>query len=263
MRSMSATKFTASVTDANSSGRRVRNRKTGRSASLRTTYRSSRRVSSSAHWTSSINRASGRIAANVAIATPARSKARRSLASGDIDSSPGSSCPEIASVTRRTAASAGVPAAVVWIELDTNRLRATRNGPRISSSAVIATQVKPFADASSAAASSRRVLPMPGSPSSVTAARWPEASLSSWAIASSSALRPMTAPVARRSWTASEHWGPMSGSSAPPSAARKDEPRSRDLTSAAMRRIMTARRSDRNDGVPTLTDEPSAIHRCS
>ena len=37
IRSMSATKFTASVTDANSSGRIVRNRKIGRSASLRTT----------------------------------------------------------------------------------------------------------------------------------------------------------------------------------------------------------------------------------
>ncbi len=58
---MSATKFTASVTDANSSGRIVRNRKTGRSASLRTTYRSSRSVSSSAHWTSSMSSASGRM----------------------------------------------------------------------------------------------------------------------------------------------------------------------------------------------------------
>ena len=37
IRSMSATKLTASVTDANSSGRIVRKRKTGRSASLRTT----------------------------------------------------------------------------------------------------------------------------------------------------------------------------------------------------------------------------------
>ena len=37
IRSMSATKLTASVTDANSSGRIVRNRKIGRSASLRTT----------------------------------------------------------------------------------------------------------------------------------------------------------------------------------------------------------------------------------
>ena len=69
-----------------------------------------------------------------------------------------------------------------------------------------------------AAASSNRVLPMPGSPSSVTAARRLEASRSSWEIPSSSALRPMTAPFARRSWTASEHWGPTSGSSTPPPA---------------------------------------------
>ncbi len=127
----------------------------------------------------------------------------------------------MASTTRLTAASAGVPAAVSRIALDANRLRATRNGPRISSSAVIATQVNPLADASSAAASSRRVLPMPGSPSRVTAARRLDASRSSWEIASSSALRPMTAPVARRSWTASEHWGPTRGSSAPPSATRE------------------------------------------
>ena len=89
----------------------------------------------------------------------------------------------MASTTRLTAASAGVPAAVSWIALEANRLRATRNGPRISSSAVIATHVNPLADASSAAASSRRVLPMPGSPSRVTAARRLEASCSSWEIA--------------------------------------------------------------------------------
>ena len=65
IRSMSATKLTASVTDANSSGRIVRNRKIGRSASLRTTYRRSRRVSSSAHWTSSMSSASGWIPASV------------------------------------------------------------------------------------------------------------------------------------------------------------------------------------------------------
>ena len=100
IRSMSATKFTASVTDANSSGRIVRNRKIGRSASLRTTYRSSRSVSSSAHWTSSMSSASGRSAASVETATPARSKARRSLASGDRLSNPGSSRPEMASTTR-------------------------------------------------------------------------------------------------------------------------------------------------------------------
>ena len=69
---MSATKFTASVTDANSSGRIVRNRKIGRSASARTTYRRSRSVSSSAHWTSSMNSASGWIPASAAIATPAK-----------------------------------------------------------------------------------------------------------------------------------------------------------------------------------------------
>ena len=183
--------------------------------------------------------ASGRSPASVEIATPARSKARSSLASGDSISKPGSSRPEIASTTRLTATWAGVPAAMAWIELAANRLRATRNGPRISSSAVIATQVNPLADASSAAASSRRVLPIPGSPSRVTAARWLAASFSSWEIASISALRPMIAPVPRRSWTASEHWGPTRGSSAPPSATRKDEACSSDIASPGMRRIMT------------------------
>ena len=101
-------------------------------------------MSSSAHWTSSMSSASGRISASVEIATPPRSKARRSLASGDRLSNPGSSRPEMASTTRRTAASAGVPAAVSRIALEANRLRATRNGPRISSSAVIATQVNPL-----------------------------------------------------------------------------------------------------------------------
>ena len=224
IRSMSATKFTASVTAATSSGRIVMNRKIGRSASLRTTYRRSRRVSSSAHWASSMSNAIGRTFASNAIATPARSKALRSFASGDMFSKPGSSRPEMASTTLLTAASAGVPAAVSRIASDANRLRARRNGPRISSSAVTATHVNRRSLASSAAARSRRVLPMPGSPSRVTAARRPDASCSSWEMASSSALRPMTPPDARRSWTASEHWGPTSGSSTPPSAARTDEP---------------------------------------
>ena len=91
--------------------------------------------------------ASGRIPASVETATPARSKARRSFASGDRLPKPGSSRPEMASATRLTAASAGVPAAVSWIAPEANRLRATRNGPRISSSAVIATHVNPAAAA--------------------------------------------------------------------------------------------------------------------
>ena len=259
IRSMSATKLTASVTDANSSGRIVRNRKICRSASLRTTYRSSRRVSSSAHWTSSMSSASGWLPASAEIATPARSKARRSLASGDRFSNPGSSRPEMASTTRRTATSAGVPAAEPWMALEANRLRATRNGPRISSSAVIATQVKPLADASSAAASSSRVLPMPGSPSRVTAARRLEASRSSWEIASSSPLRPMTAPFARRSWTASEHCGPTRGSSTPPSATRRAVPWSTDVDSPSMRRITGAAKAPGVAGGETTPsgNEPS------
>ena len=51
--------------------------------------------------------------------------------------------------------------------------RARRNGPRISSSAVAASGVKPSAAATSAAATSSRVLPMPGSPSSVSAVSRP------------------------------------------------------------------------------------------
>src|SRR6187200_3325484 len=63
-------------------------------------------------------------------------------------------------------------------------------------------------------------LPIPGSPSTVTAHNRPEASRISLAIASSSELRPMTSPDARRSWTASEHCGPTSGSRASPAPAR-------------------------------------------
>ena len=188
-------------------------------------------MSSSAHWTSSMRSAIGRSFESVAIATPARSNALRSFASGDRLSNPGSSRPEIASTTRLTAASAGVPAAVSRIASDANRLRARRNGPRISSSAVIATQVNPATDASSAAASSRRVLPMPGSPSSVTADSRADASSSSCEIAPSSALRPMTPPDARRSWTAREHWGPTRGSSTSPSATRTGDASAIDRTS--------------------------------
>ena len=235
---MSATKFTASVTDANSSGRMVRNRKIGRSASLRTTYRSRRSVSSSAHWTSSMSSASGRMRGERRdrdareVEGPQELGVRRQGLESRLVA-PGDGLDHAS-----TAASAGVPAAVSRMAVEANRLRATRNGPRISSSAVIATHVNPLADASSAAASSRRVLPMPGSPSRVTAARRPDASCSSWEIASSSALRPMTAPVARRSWTASEHWGPTRGSSAPPSPPR-DVPGSIDVTSRSMPRSMT------------------------
>ena len=218
---MSATKLTASVTPANSSGRTVRNRKMGRSASLRTTYRSIRRVSSSAHWTSSMSRASGRTSASDDSATPARSNVRSSFASGDRLSKPASSRPAIASMTRRTGASAGVPAHDSRIAGAAKRLRATRNGPRISSSAVTAAVVNPALKVSSAAARSRRVLPMPGSPSSVTADRRVDASLISWPIAASSVLRPMIEPVARRSWTASEHCACTRGSRTSPSGMRR------------------------------------------
>ena len=77
-----------------------------------------------------------------------------------------------------------------------------RNGPRSSSSAVTAIVVNPAAVAISPAARSRRVLPIPGSPSSVSPTSLPVAAeASSWRIASSSACRPTTAPVAR--WTCS------------------------------------------------------------
>ena len=69
--------------------------------------------------------------------------------------------------------------------------RATRNGPRSSSSAVTAIAVKPSALACSAAATSNRVLPMPGSPSTVSPTRRPALAVaSSCAIAWSSAGRP-------------------------------------------------------------------------
>ena len=150
IRSMSATKFTASVTVANSSGRIVRNRKIGWSASLRTDVAEQpERVVVGPLDVVDEQGERPDVATASTTATPARSNARRSFASGDRLSKPGSSRPEMASTTRRTAASAGVPAAMSRIAADANRLRARRNGPRISSSAVIATQVNPFAVASS------------------------------------------------------------------------------------------------------------------
>ena len=64
-------------------------------------------------------------------------------------------------MTRRTATSARVPTAASRSAPLPKRLRATRNGPRISSSAVMATVVNPASVASSAAARRSRVLPMP------------------------------------------------------------------------------------------------------
>ncbi len=66
--------------------------------------------------------------------------------------------------------------------------RASRKGPRSSSSAVTAIVVNPAADAISAAASSSRVFPIPGSPSTASPASLPVAAeASSWRIASCSA----------------------------------------------------------------------------
>ena len=79
-------------------------------------------------------------------------------------------------------------------------LWATRNGPRISSSAVTAIVANPAAAASSAVATKSRVLPIPGSPSRVTAVSRDRPSSSCCLIAASSTGRPMTAPVTRRSW---------------------------------------------------------------
>ena len=79
MRSMSATSVTASVTSAVSSGRIASSRKIGLAASVRTTYRSARRLSSSAHWRSSTNSASGRSSASERSASAARSNCRSSF----------------------------------------------------------------------------------------------------------------------------------------------------------------------------------------
>ena len=167
---MSATKFTASGTVANSSGRRVRNRKTGRSATLRTTYRSRRSVSSSAHWTSSMRRAIGRIVGEL-----------RDRDAGEVERAQQLGVRREALEARLVATGDRVDDAAdgrlgagahgrLAERAVANRLRATRNGPRISSSAVIGDGREAGSPAISAAATSRRVLPMPGSPSSVTAA---------------------------------------------------------------------------------------------
>ena len=118
--------------------------------------------------------------------------------------------------------------------------------------------MNPLAAASSAVATSSRVLPIPGSPSSVTAARRPDASRSSWPIASSSALRPTTSPVARRKCTASEHCGPTTGSRAPPSAAHaiggdaRPSARGLELIRVFLERLADLARGSIRDGCAQL-----------
>ena len=178
-RSMSATRFTASVTKANSSGRIEAMMKIGLPASERTRYRISRRLSSSAHWRSSNRSATGRTAASVRNATAARSRVRRSFRSGGSVSSPGSSFPDSESTLRWRASAAGVPCAASAASSEPKIERANRKGPRISWSAATATVMNPCAAALSEAARRRRVLPMPGSPSTVRAARRPDRAVAS------------------------------------------------------------------------------------
>ena len=144
----------------------------------------------------------------------ARSRARRSFWSAGRLSRPGSSRPQSAPRPRSMASAAGVPEAEAIPSGDPRMDRANRNGPWISSSAAAAIVMNPCAEAISAAASSSRVFPIPGSPSTVMPANVPpRATASSCWIAASSTGRPTTAPVARRTWSAKGENGCLSGAS--------------------------------------------------
>ena len=71
-------------------------------------------------------------------------------------------------------------------------LRASRNGPRICSSAITPIVTKPSAVAISEAARSSRVFPMPGSPSSVRPVNDVWAERTPCSTAASSSGRPTT-----------------------------------------------------------------------
>ncbi len=108
--------------------------------------------------------------------------------------------------------SAAVPAAAPEAGIEDRIERISRNGPRSSSSAATATGVKPISSASSVPASSRRVFPIPGSPSRVIADSPSRAEVSSDSMACSSASRPTTEPDPRRIWNASGHSACRTGS---------------------------------------------------
>ena len=241
IRSMSATKFTASVTDANSSGRIVSEQE-DRPLGVAPDHVAEKPERVVVRPLDVVDEQGERADAGRAPRSP-RPRGRTpggALASGERVSNPGSSRPEIASDHPSDRGLRRRPRGRVADRA--RREQAARDEERPPDLLVGRDRDAREAAgrrASSAAASSRRVLPIPGSPSRVTAARRPEASRSSWEIASSSALRPMTAPVARRSWTASEHWGPTSGSSAPPSTTLGGAPCSTDVGSPSMLRSMT------------------------
>ena len=147
--------------------------------------------------------ASGRCSDRARMATAPRSNVRSSFWSGGRPARAGSSRPDRMSRLRRRSSSAGVPVAVSTASGDPTIDRARRKGPRSSSSAATVIGVNPPAEASSPVARSSRVLPIPGSPSTVTAAsRPPRATSISWRMAVSSSGRPTTAPMARRACSA-------------------------------------------------------------
>ncbi len=147
---------------------------------------------------SSISSASGRSAVSARTAIVARSNERRSRWSEDNPAKAGSSRPPSASAAEAIAASDAVPATASATSGAPMIDRARRNGPRSSSSAPTATVRKPRATAISRAASRRRVLPIPGSPSTETAVnRPPCAAVMPSSIATSSVGRPTTARPVR------------------------------------------------------------------
>ena len=148
-----------------------------------------------------------------ATATPARSNARRSLASGDRFSKPGSSRPDIASTTRRTAASAGVPAAV-------SRIAASREQAACDEERAADLLVR--GDRDDREAGLRRQVARLEEQAGLADARLAlerhrgqarRRALDLLPNAASSVLRPMIEPLARRTWTDSEHCAWTSGSS--------------------------------------------------
>ena len=167
-------RLTASVMNANSSGRIANIRKIGLVAD-RADHVAKQAEAVLVRPLEVVDEQRERLARPRARGTRRR-RGRRCAAGGDRAervASPGSSCPDIESRQRSRASAAPVPAAAAWTSGEPRIERATRNGPRSSSSAVTAIVTNPSAAAHSPAASSSRVLPIPGSPSTVSPASRP------------------------------------------------------------------------------------------
>ena len=154
--------------------------------------------------------------------------------------SPGSSWPDIEPRQRAEGdRCAAPPAAPSTASGDPRIDRATRNGPRISSSAVTAMVVKPgLLRASSRAASNRRVFPIPGSPSSVRPTVGPPGRGDLLLDRRQLRRAPTTSPEPRCMWSAIGENAWSTGAS----ATASDGPPIGSITSRAPRLQMCPRR---------------------